>query len=353
MAGILDGLNKAFSKLQNLGKRSADAAKGALDKTDIDEKIVEAAKGIKNKAQDVLDKTDIDEKITDAAKGLYEKGKQTVDSAAEAIAKAREPAPKDAMDELKDEVDAQYQQIRAAATSTDSIHDFIQNKYHAEEAVPEAPEAPAAPDVDVIHDFIQNKYHADEAAPEAPAEPEAPVAPEPPAAPEGIQDFVAQARAVAEKANDAAEKVQSAIGDTLQNISERALSTYDKVMEEAARPIEVPDMSAFAGTVADIASEVKSGIDPDAVSDAVASTVEEAAGTASDAVEAVGEEIVETVTDTVEEVAESAEEVVTDAAEAAQEAVSDAVEEVAPDALSDLFDPDVPAAPSPEDPFKA
>ena len=198
MAGILDGLNKAFSKLQNLGKRSADAAKGALDKTDIDEKIVEAAKGIKNKAQDVLDKTDIDEKITDAAKGLYEKGKQTVDSAAEAIAKAREPAPKDAMDELKDEVDAQYQQIRAAATSTDSIHDFI-----------------------------QNKYHADEAAPEAPAEPEAPVAPEPPAAPEGIQDFVAQARAAAEKANDAAEKVQSAIGDTLQNISERALSTYD------------------------------------------------------------------------------------------------------------------------------
>jgi len=44
-----------------------------LDKTDIDEKIVDAAKGLKDKVQDALDKTDIDEKIVDGAKNVVGK----------------------------------------------------------------------------------------------------------------------------------------------------------------------------------------------------------------------------------------------------------------------------------------
>ena len=44
-----------------------------LDKTDVDEKIVEAAKGLKEKAQELLDKTDVDEKIVEGAKNLFGK----------------------------------------------------------------------------------------------------------------------------------------------------------------------------------------------------------------------------------------------------------------------------------------
>ena len=48
----------------------AGKAKEALDKTDIDEKIVDAAKGLKGKVQEALDKTDIDEKIVEGAKNI-------------------------------------------------------------------------------------------------------------------------------------------------------------------------------------------------------------------------------------------------------------------------------------------
>ena len=48
MAGLLDEVNKAVSKIQ-------ESAKSVLDKTDIDEKIVEAAKDLKEKAQAALD----------------------------------------------------------------------------------------------------------------------------------------------------------------------------------------------------------------------------------------------------------------------------------------------------------
>ena len=44
-----------------------------LDKTDIDEKIVGAAKDVKEKVQGVLDKTDIDDKIVDGAKSVINK----------------------------------------------------------------------------------------------------------------------------------------------------------------------------------------------------------------------------------------------------------------------------------------
>ena len=44
-----------------------------LDKTDVDEKVVEAVKGLPGKLQGLLDKTDIDEKIVDGAKNLTDK----------------------------------------------------------------------------------------------------------------------------------------------------------------------------------------------------------------------------------------------------------------------------------------
>ena len=66
MAGLMDELNKAVSKIQ-------EGAKNVLDKTDIDEKIVEGAKGLKEKVQGALDKTDIDEKVVEGAKGLLGK----------------------------------------------------------------------------------------------------------------------------------------------------------------------------------------------------------------------------------------------------------------------------------------
>ena len=47
MAGLMDELNNAFSKLQ-------DAAKNVLDKTDIDEKIVEGAKDIVGKIGNLI-----------------------------------------------------------------------------------------------------------------------------------------------------------------------------------------------------------------------------------------------------------------------------------------------------------
>ena len=50
-----------------------DKIQGILDKTDIDEKIVEGAKDLKEKAQGLLDKTDVDEKIVDGAKNVINK----------------------------------------------------------------------------------------------------------------------------------------------------------------------------------------------------------------------------------------------------------------------------------------
>ena len=54
MAGLMDGLNKAVSKLQDLGGKAVSGAKDILDKTDIDEKIVEGAKGIVGKIGDLF-----------------------------------------------------------------------------------------------------------------------------------------------------------------------------------------------------------------------------------------------------------------------------------------------------------
>ena len=142
MAGLLDEVNKAVSKIQ-------ESAKSVLDKTDIDEKIVEAAKDLKDKAQAALDKTDIDEKLADAAKELKNRAHaalektQVDDKLAEAAKNLKQvltptEREKDAMDVIKEEVAAQFDQIKAAAKGTDPIHDFM-NRQNAPAA-----EAPAA-----------------------------------------------------------------------------------------------------------------------------------------------------------------------------------------------------------------
>ena len=137
MAGLMDEVNKAVNKIQ-------ETAKNVLDKTDIDEKIVGAAKDLKGKAQELLDKTDVDEKIVDAAKGLKDKAQEALDKTdvdekivdaakglkdnAEGLFKQAEPKAKDAMDQLTEEANAQFEKIRAAAKGTDPIHDFMNKK---------------------------------------------------------------------------------------------------------------------------------------------------------------------------------------------------------------------------------
>lgn len=168
MAGLMDELNKAAAKLQESAKALLDktdidekviaAAKDVqvkaqelLDKTDIDEKVVAAAKDVQAKAQELLDKTDIDEKVAAAAKdvtakaqALYGKAKPGLEDAFnKAASEAKtlfdksveglqpEKKPKDAMEKIQDEVADQVETIRAATTATDPIHDYIQQKYVA------------------------------------------------------------------------------------------------------------------------------------------------------------------------------------------------------------------------------
>ena len=123
MAGLLDEVNKAVSKIQ-------ESAKRVLDKTDIDEKIAEAAKELKDRAHAALEKTQVDDKLAEAAKNLKQALTPT----------ERE---KDAMDVIKEEVAAQFDQIKSAAKGTDPIHDFM-NRQNAPAAEAPAPEAPVA-----------------------------------------------------------------------------------------------------------------------------------------------------------------------------------------------------------------
>lgn len=126
MAGFMDEFKKGVSKIQ-------ESAKNVLEKTDIDEKIVAAAKDIRDRAQELLDKTDVDEKLVEAAKGLRDKTQEAF--------KAAEPKAKDAMDKLQEEAAAQFERIRAAAKGTDPIHDFMNRQNApAEEAPAEEPE---------------------------------------------------------------------------------------------------------------------------------------------------------------------------------------------------------------------
>ena len=51
--------------LGGIKDKAEDAVEGALEKTDIDDKIKAGADKIKDKAEAALDKTDIDDKIKD------------------------------------------------------------------------------------------------------------------------------------------------------------------------------------------------------------------------------------------------------------------------------------------------
>ena len=124
MAELFDELNKAVSRVQ-------EGAKAFLDKTDIDEKIVDAAKDLKNKAQEALDKTDLDEKLVGAFKDIKGKAQETFEKARPGVEEALNkvgaeakalfdrgveavkgnPAG-DAMDEIKKDVAEQVETIR-------------------------------------------------------------------------------------------------------------------------------------------------------------------------------------------------------------------------------------------------
>ena len=131
MAGLMDELNRVAAKVQ-------DGAKELLDKTDIDEKIVSAARELKDRAQQAYEKVRPDVEATLAkasvgAKELIDKG----------IEKLNAPETKDAMDQIREQVDAQVARIRAAATTSDPIHDFFNSKPEAPAEEP-AVEEPAA-----------------------------------------------------------------------------------------------------------------------------------------------------------------------------------------------------------------
>ena len=148
MAGLMDELNNAVSKLQEAAKNVLDKtdidekivaaakdlkakAQEALEKTDVDEKVVETAKGLKDKAQAVLDKTDVDEKIKEAAKGLKDKAQEAFKAATqagEAKVDAVKEDTRDAMDKIRDEAKEQFEHIRAAKSGTDPIHEFMKQQ---------------------------------------------------------------------------------------------------------------------------------------------------------------------------------------------------------------------------------
>ena len=69
---IMDGVQATAKSLK-------DMAREALDRTDIDEKVLEAVKGLKSMAKEALDKTDIDEMVLEAVKDLKGKAKEALD----------------------------------------------------------------------------------------------------------------------------------------------------------------------------------------------------------------------------------------------------------------------------------
>ena len=294
--------------------------------------------GLKKGVKDLLDKTDIDEKIVETAKGLKDKAVDTFNKVTTSAEKAAD-APKDVMSQIKTEVDDQVSQIRSAATGTNSIHDYIQNKYH-----PETAEAPAAPEVPAV-----------EAPAEAPAD-EAPV---------GLQHIVDHAQAAAAKVTDASVRAQEMVGEKLQDISERAQAAYEQVREDIAQT--VGDVKADAVETVE-AAEASVGDKLEGAAGAIAEAAEKAAGAAealgADA-KALGENVAEAVTEKVEAATEAVEadaralgenvaEAVTDKVEAAVEAAHSTVfEGPTAETLSEVFETRQPDAPAPDHPHEA
>ena len=276
--------------------------------------------GLKKGVKNLLDKTNIDEKIVETAKGLKDKAVDTFNKVASGTEKAAD-APKDVMSQIKAEVDDQVSQIRSAATGTNSIHDYIQNKYHSE-----AHEAPAA-------------------APEAPAAPAAPAEAEAPAgdAPVGLQSIVDHAQAAAAKVTDASVRAQEMVGEKLQDISERAQAAYDQVREDIAQTV--------ANTKADAAETVEAA---EAAVESVGDKLEGAAGAIAGAAAEKAAEATEAIKSEARTLGESVSEAVTGKVEAAVEAAhSTVLEGPTAETLSEVFETKQPEAPAPEHPHEA
>ena len=210
MAGLMDDLNRMVKDVTN-------GAKELLDKTDIDEKLVGAAKDLKDKAQAVLDSTDIDEKLVGAARDLKDKAQETFEKVRPGVeetlarasvgakelidkagAKLNTPEARDAMDHIRDQVDAQVSKIRAAATGTDPIHDFFNAKPEAEPST--EPVAEAEPAAEPEPEAEPAAEPEPEAEPAAEPEPEAEPAAEPEAEAEPAAEPEAEAEPAAEPA---------------------------------------------------------------------------------------------------------------------------------------------------------
>ena len=67
---VKETLETVGGKVSGIVDGAKDKAQEVLDKTDIDEKIVEGAKKVKGKAEEALEKTDIDDKIKAKAEGV-------------------------------------------------------------------------------------------------------------------------------------------------------------------------------------------------------------------------------------------------------------------------------------------
>ena len=143
MADILDGLNKAKDVLQDLGGKAVDGAKDLYEKAkptveDTFDKVSDGAKDLYEKAKPGLESAF--DKMADGAKDVMEKVSGGAKNLAEK-ARGEEEGEQDLKAQILDEVKAQVAQMReAAATGTDSIHDYIQNKYARTEEKPEEKE---------------------------------------------------------------------------------------------------------------------------------------------------------------------------------------------------------------------
>ena len=140
MADILDGLNKAKDVLQDLGGKAVDGAKDLYEKAkptveDTFDKVSDGAKDLYEKAKPGLENAF--DKMADGAKDVMEKVSGGAKNLAEKAGGEGENEP-DLKAQILEEVKTQVAQMReAAATGTDPIHDYIQNKYARAEEKPE------------------------------------------------------------------------------------------------------------------------------------------------------------------------------------------------------------------------
>ena len=95
-----------------------------LDKTDIDEKIVEGVSELKDKAKGFLDKTDVDEKIAAGVSGLKEKAEGLLNTAEDVKDEAVQAA-----EEVKDEVVQTAEEVKdEAVQAAEEIKDEAAQK---------------------------------------------------------------------------------------------------------------------------------------------------------------------------------------------------------------------------------